>query len=404
MKIDRIESSQSGDTARLTARVLPDSATEPVSIWFEVQGAAQPIVPLGDPLALAYMVPCMFEREDLHIEAPVSAVLLENLKRAQEVLAAWHDVLKPIRVTGAVEYRDADWPAGRGVGCCFSGGVDSWYSLLKHERRITHLMLVRGFEIGTENDALWTPASQRVRDVAEAFGKRLVTISTNLRSVADKRRASWGRRYDGDFWGVAFHGSALAAVATSLQQEIGNLVVPATYGYAQLHPWGSSPLLDHWWSGEALTIEHDGCEATRTDKIRRLSGSALALQRLRVCYFDTDQYNCCRCEKCLRTMMALRICGVLDRASSFAQPLDLAAVRRLRLTHDQRFWHEELLAEAERAGDEELADALRVALGHRFAIDRFLHLAKRQVGSAARAHLPAPAVRVMQQLKGRVAL
>ena len=37
--------------------------------------------------------------------------------------------------------------------------------------------------------------------------------------------------------------------------------------YAHLGPLGSHPLLDPLWSSEDVELVHDGCEATRLDKL-----------------------------------------------------------------------------------------------------------------------------------------
>ncbi len=44
--------------------------------------------------------------------------------------------------------------ARQGVACFFSGGVDSFYSVIAHAKRITHLIFVRGFDIPIANRAL----------------------------------------------------------------------------------------------------------------------------------------------------------------------------------------------------------------------------------------------------------
>jgi hypothetical protein len=63
-----------------------------------------------------------------------------------------------------------------------------------------------------------------------------------------------------------YHGAALAAVALLFQDRLGKILIPPTYSYADLLPWGSHPLLDPLWSTEQTTIEHEGCEATRVEK------------------------------------------------------------------------------------------------------------------------------------------
>jgi len=97
-----------------------------------------------------------------------------------------------------------------------------------------------------------------------------------------------------------------------------------------LCPWASHPLTDPLFSDESLSVLHDGCEAGRVDKVLALSGSALALQHLRVCWERVEgAYNCGVCEKCLRTMTSLYAVGVLQQSASFPQRLEAAQILAL---------------------------------------------------------------------------
>lgn len=60
--------------------------------------------------------------------------------------------------------------------------------------------------------------------------------------------------------------------------------------------------------------------------------------------------------------MEMRACGVLDLATSFPSPLNLAAVKRLRLQTESHFLPA-ILAEAARIGDTELAETAAILLG-----------------------------------------
>jgi hypothetical protein len=399
MRITEIETSEWPGGHQLSASVHAESASEPVQVWFRSEGADTPPAPLGDPFVAGLLVPCMFEAEDLYVDAPVSARLLAALDRAQEMFVAWHGYLKPINVTARDVYAGAVLPhGGSGVGCYFSGGVDSWYSLLKHEKIATHLLLVRGFDIGNDNDALWEQMTRQAQRAAGGMGKRLVTIATNLREIADKRRCSWGRRHNGDFWGEALHGAALAAVGLTTQHVLRSLIIGATYTYRHLAGWGSHPMLDPLWSTEHMTFEHDGCEADRVSKIKRIARSELALENLRVCYMNTSATNCCRCEECLRTMITLRLCGALNQTPSFPEGLDLRRVRRLVIEPSRNSWHRgrwwpgsedaiprialryrEVLAEAEKQTDPEIIEAIRIALGERYSVHRTLSGVRRRL-------------------------
>jgi len=85
---------------------------------------------------------------------------------------------------------------------------------------------------------------------------------------------------------------------------------------------------------------------------------------LRVCWQNKElAYNCGRCEKCLRTMIALHLAGALSRCRTFNRPIDVQRVHYLRFGDSMYFWPE-LLAELERRpADAALAEAVRDSMG-----------------------------------------
>jgi hypothetical protein len=78
-----------------------------------------------------------------------------------------------------------------------------------------------------------------------------------------------------------------------------------------------------WLSTETLKIVHYGLPYPRMEKVAAISKWAPAQQFLRVC---TDLkkrkgvHNCSRCEKCLRTMVMLKVTGNLDEFNTFQLP------------------------------------------------------------------------------------
>jgi hypothetical protein len=374
MIVGDIKVTETGQCRRLSAQAVP-SAVEGVSLepFFEFSPSLELAQNIGDPFAAGLLVPSMFIGEDLRIEAPVSRKLISGVDRIQEILTTWNPALRRIQVSGAPPVDEISTRGSSTTGCFFSGGVDAWYTVCEHQPEISHLILVRGFDIAVDSkEEIWNQALRNVREVAAAMGKKVIDVQTNIRLLGDMRRATWlGRQYNGDFWGTSLHGSSLASVALCLQAVLSRIFIGATYTYNDLAPWGSHPLLDHLWSTEALEVVHDGAEADRMRKIERIAHSNLALGSLRVCYENRDQkYNCCVCEKCCRTMMALRACGKLQQASSFDRPLDLALVRR-RLHDPHVFpWYRAILPVAEKAGDRELVETLRIVIGEKFSLEQ----------------------------------
>jgi hypothetical protein len=136
-----------------------------------------------------------------------------------------------------------------------------------------------------------------------------------------------------------YFGAALAAVAHALAPNHGKVYIASSYSYANVHPWGSHPLLDPLWSTDAVQIVHDIGE-TRMDKLRVVVQHPEALARLWVCWENLGNYNCGLCEKCIRTMLALRVLGI-EHCVAFPDTITPDLVRAQELNHETvLFWRE----------------------------------------------------------------
>jgi hypothetical protein len=271
-----------------------------------------------DGFLTAALIPAMSAGAPLYADGSAAPGLLANLRVIQDVFHCWNRTFRKIELT-VRDPEAAPAERGAGVGCFFSGGVDSFYTLVKHLDEITTIVFVHGLDFGLDNEPFRREVSTRIRAVARALNKAVVEVETNIRAFSD-RFADWGKYY---------HGAALASVAHVLAPQLHKVYVPATFTFADLHVWGSHPLSDPYWGNDYVNIVHDGCEATRVDKVRRVVACEPALKHLRVCC-ATGDYNCGRCEKCLRTMINLFVVGALDRSETFPRELDLARISRIR--------------------------------------------------------------------------
>ncbi len=304
------------------------------------------------------LLPAMRAAEALAIgggDGPeVSRRLLSALPTIQDIFCDWEPSLRRVEVRGAVPAERAA-PRGARTGMFFSGGVDSFYTLLKHRDEITDLVFVRGFDMSLESESLYQRTSSMIAEVGAFYGKRVVEVETNLRTLLDPHVD----------WACISHGAAMAAVGHLLSSSLARIYIPASQTYSRLYVGGSHPLLDPLWSSEALEFIHDGCEATRVDKVAVISGHEIVLRSLRVCFTNTDgAYNCGRCEKCVRTMLALRAFGALERCTTFDAPLEVRNILsidpapvRVRLAA-----MDNLRALEKRGGEEEYCRALRSVL------------------------------------------
>jgi hypothetical protein len=308
----------------------------------------------ADMCVAAALIPSMRSGTDLHIRGGgVSARLLRSASALQDIVHAWDSRFTPVSIRAGTG-PSFDSTQKNGVGCFFSGGVDSFYTLLKHRDEITHLIFVHGFDVPLANWPLRSQVAAAIRAIAAALDKRLIEVETNLRDFSDQ----YAR------WDLHYHGAALASVAHLLAGTLSKAYIAASYAYSGLFPWGSHPALDPLWSGDDLELVHDGCDTTRLQKVLTIAACDSALRFLRVCYENRDgRYNCGQCQKCLRTMASLRLAGVLDRCSTFPTPLDVRAVAQTRVPEQAWAFLRENLEAAETWGnDPALATALRQSL------------------------------------------
>ena len=149
----------------------------------------------------------------------------------------------------------------------FSGGLDSFYTVLKNlerekgENRIQHLLYVetpdvKQYEAQNENLKNQRIIENRLSQICDRLRLKPMLITTNLRAVTP-----YGVKWE------MHHGSFYASVALSLDSFFKKVYIASTYTYATVFPWGSHPLLDPLWSNGSVELIHDGCEASRAQKI-----------------------------------------------------------------------------------------------------------------------------------------
>lgn len=349
----------------MTARQPVEPATDPCVTYELVVGdaaheiyfksASTDLALTPEAMFAAALLPHMAKGQVLDVPENIDAAFLEASGKVQDIFACWREDLQcvPLRGPRVVSHGPRRAPTGR-VATFFSGGVDSFQTFLRHQDEITDLIFVHGFDIELEDAKLRAESAAMIERVAEAFGVNVIQIETNIRSVMDQY-IDWG-------YG---HGAAMAAVAHLLSPILSKVYVPASVHLSTLVPWGSHPLVDQYWGTADMAFDHDGAHLTRAEKVMGIAHSEVALGALRVCWMNPESaYNCGRCEKCQRTMIDLRIAGVLDRCAVFPEPLMLENVRAIRIkrkVNDGFYRHSLNLAEAI-GTDHEMIAALKSVL------------------------------------------
>lgn len=296
---------------------------------------------------------------NLELCGPVEDRVLAGAHKAQEVLNSWHaDELSKVSVAALDTYR-AEPELSRGVGCFFSGGVDSFYSAIQHSDEITHLILVHGLDISLSNMERWEETLNHVRAIAKEMGKSLIEVQSDLRVLHAKFGPHWQRHA---------HGAFLANIGHLLSSKLRKVIIPSSHDRATLRPIGTHPDLDPLWSSARLEIVHDDIDANRTDKLEVLRHHDVVMDHLRVCWANlAEGYNCGNCEKCIRTMISLKVVGALERCNTFPDTVPIERIKKLYLhaagPGGYHFAEENLRILRERGVDDpELIEALEYAV------------------------------------------
>ena len=283
------------------------------TLAYTVTGA--PVERRYEPFLVAAVPVAMATARSLSVQEPVSPRLLGALDQIQAIFSAWWPDLRRIEVYA--EPGAAPPEADRGTVAFFSGGVDSFYTVLRNIDEVDSLVYVRGFELPLHHTAQLKRMSAATRGVAAELGLPLIEVETNLRDTLDPLVGL-----------IRHHGALLASVGLLLGSQAQRVLLPASFSYRELVPRGSHALLDPLWSTERVQIVHEGV-APRVEKVELVSRSEVAMRSLRVCFQPDAGLNCGRCPKCLRTMAELQIVGALERCETLPHDLRLSALARI---------------------------------------------------------------------------
>lgn len=280
MKVNAIGVTEEAD---LTWRVDIEIANKQ-TLYLQFQGV-DTLPCLGDCVALFLFFEAMSQGSDLVLpdEFPVSGVLQKNLYALQEIYLRWFPQLKKIKLHCQLTTHNR---AHEGVVCLFSGGVDSLYTFIENKADITHLLLCIGLDIQLSETQKRENTLAKYNELATKFNKKLLVVTTNLRDVFPQMDR------------LLQHGALLSALVLAVGKK--KLLIPASHNIDELFPWGSHPLTDPLFSNGCTDVVHHGA-IRRTEKTARIADVETAGNLLRVCN-SSDNYNCGKCEKCLRTM------------------------------------------------------------------------------------------------------
>lgn len=294
-----------------------DSARAKVR-WEEAGRDAQEIFVQGRDLCAdpnGFLMLCFLpawhagERRVIVEGGDICPVLRANLAAASQTLMRWHRLADPPRIEASSGTR----LPGERVGLFVSGGIDSLASLRSSLQRIprSHPEAVSATILvsGSTSERKFTRLREVHEIIAREAGVQPIALRTNAQSLHGNNMS---------FYIKIYHGAFLAGLAHFLSGQLRKVKISATFDAANLEPWGSHPLLDPFYSSAHMAIDHHGLEMSRLAKTAIVAEWPVALDHVNVCVSPNSVgENCGRCEKCLRTMLALLALGKLNATAAF---------------------------------------------------------------------------------------
>ncbi len=282
------------------------------ALWFESSDIE--LRASAEAFASLLFIPALLSDSQYKSVAPLDQTWHSGTQALLPILKRWWNTSDQYPLTAPIRQSDSGPISARGL--CFSGGVDSLYEYISAEADIDYLIFAHGFDIDVDDQPRMDAHDATLRDIARDSGKPAIVLRTNARKHHVFGACDWERT----------HGAALAAMGHVLSNTIGHLRIAASWSYPADQPWGSHWDTDPLWSGGEITIEHGDATYTRQEKIKLIANHPLAHKHLRVCWENlTRTGNCCRCAKCVRTMLSFHVCGTLEKFSCFPERDNLAA-------------------------------------------------------------------------------
>lgn len=196
----------------------------------------------------------------------------------------------------------------------FSGGVDAFSTLITHVKEKPTLVTLWGSDIHLKNKAGWEIVKKHAIQTAKIFETNNLFIKSSFRLFL-KEHELGTLVYDkaNDYWWHGFqHGIGLIGhiAPYAYKHRISTIYIGSTFTEKEKGTvtCASDPTIDNFVKISSCKTIHDGYEFNRQEKIHNIVEYKIKNNKkfeLRVCWKSENGDNCCKCEKCYRTIYGL---------------------------------------------------------------------------------------------------
>lgn len=206
----------------------------------------------------------------------------------------------------------------------FSGGVDSLSTLIAKKDKIKYLTTIWGADIKLSDNLGWNKVKCELIDFSKQNKVENIFIKSNLREFLNEKELnnSFKKIIIDGWWPRVQHALGMAGLLAPIvnKKDLRMLFIPSSYTKDFNKPWGSDPRIDNNIRFMGLRTYHEGYELSRQGKIKNIANYIKNKDKnlfIRVCWSSSGGGNCCKCEKCCRTIVGLSLANIDYRNNGF---------------------------------------------------------------------------------------
>lgn len=316
-----------GDKVRLHFDIHMDGKIRPLYFEYDAYYAQALNLDTVDGALIGLIPLALRDSRNIVCDGPVSGNLLHNIR---EILIPGLCIGDPRLYRSKViaeRFLDDSSTIGiprLGTAICFSGGVDSFYSLLKYykyeDEKLRAAYLYTGNYSYTKDMKI---IHQRAVKVADSLKLKVILQNTNFNEIFYE----YNHLYTHFF-------KTLCGVFP-LAKLLNGVVYNSGYDYTHHNVKYNATedtaryelLLIYALSTPEFSIIYSGAEVTRLQKISALLNFPLSYHNLNVCLEPGRHVNCGVCDKCVRTLLAL---DYLDALHLYTDVFNITAYKAKR--------------------------------------------------------------------------
>lgn len=293
-------------------------------------------IPTGVALIplLANILPMAWVYDAL-VEAPVCDS--DFFSCLEDVKHGYEEMYPTLNFGGELKAAKLQDCSGRREGaiCLFSGGVDAFNTLIQHIDEKPLLFTLRGSDVALADVKGWHNVEKHVETVSQTFDVKHLTAASSFRTFLNEGVLCKKVSSSGDNWWHGFqHGLGILGHTAPIAWSLGKRTVYIASSFTAEDKGkvtcASDPTIDNYVRFCGVSVVHDGYEFRRQDKVKnivRFARNSGIPVKLRVCWESAGGSNCCRCEKCFRTFLAVYAEGANPKEYGFDQS-DVARIGR----------------------------------------------------------------------------